>query len=789
MPILLSPGVAVVEKDFTNIVPAIASSACGFAGTFAWGPVLFPTTVISENNLVSQFGKPNASNSQSFFTAANFLSYSNNLLNIRIDTVGQVNAVSNGTAVKINNPDTYLSNFSGSNTQKFAAKYPGSLGNSIGIEIADAGTYVATTLLGTITTSSSTATLTGSSASITPTNYIGNGSTTVTATIASTTGFTIGDPIIISGASEPESGKVVGTWSIASIIGATSFTFKITQQLASATYTTNLGTIVKPVSRFTSQLYIGAIVKSSAMSYTNVTTSISTKTLAGVGTSFLSQLYVGAIVKSTTGVVIGVVASIGDNSTATFVDNSTVALTNGAANVDSVTLGTVTAVTNDITATFSANSTFTVSGATPATIPWKYSSQFTSAPGTSSFATNANAPLASDELHILILDVNGAWTGTPGAVLEKYAFVSKASNAKTENGTNNYFKDVLNNTSNYVWWLSTPTTGSGQTAWGQPIVGGSIFNSLLGNYSVSLSGGVDNFVATDAEKIAAFSLFDNTELYQIAYIAAGQATTAVANYIISNIAEVRKDIIAFVSPEDVSTAAVIIGSGSVATAKINAYRNALPSTSFAAIDTGYKYQYDRYNDVYQYVPLNGDVAGLCARTDATNDPWFSPGGLNRGQIKNVVKLAVNPSPADRDALYTNGVNPVVSFPGQGVVLYGDKTMLAKPSAFDRIGVRRLFIILEKSVAIAAKFQLFEFNDGFTRNQFKNMIVPFLRDIQGRRGINDFQVVCDGTNNTDQVVMSNNFVADIYIKPNYSINYITLNFIAGRQAVAFSTTGA
>ena len=786
MPIQLSPGVAVVEKDFTNIVPAIASSACGFAGTFAWGPVLVPTTVISENNLVSQFGKPNPSNAQSFFTAANFLSYSTNLLNVRIDTIDQRNAVSNGAAVKINNPDKYLSDFSGVNTQKFAAKYPGTLGNSIGIEIVDAGTYVATTLLGTITTSSSTVTLAGSSTALTISNFVGNGTITVTSSVSSTTGFVVGDPIIISGATGAEQTKLNGTWTIASIPSGTSFTFNVLTALGSGALTTTIGTTIKPVSRFTAQLYAGAIIKTTAVATTVTATSLETTALAG-GTAFLSQLYVGAVVKTPAGQVVGTIASITNDTTAVFAVNSAFVTTSIV--VDSVTLGTVAAINSDISATLSANSTFTVSGATPATIPWKYGSQFTSAPGTSSFATKANAPLANDELHILILDVNGDWTGTPGSVLEKYAFVSKASNAKTENGTNNYFKDVLNNTSNYVWWLSTPTTGSGQTAWGQPIVGGSIFNTLLGNYSVALSGGVDDFIATDAEKIAAFSLFDNTELYQIAYIAAGQATTAVANYIISSIAEVRKDVIAFISPQDISTAAVIIGSGSVATTKINAYRNALPSTSFAAIDTGYKYQYDRYNDMYQYVPLNGDVAGLCARTDNTNDPWFSPGGLNRGQIKNVVKLAVNPTQADRDALYMNGVNPVVSFPGQGVVLYGDKTMLAKPSAFDRIGVRRLFIILEKSVAVAAKFQLFEFNDGFTRAQFKNMIEPFLRDIQGRRGINDFQVVCDTTNNTDQVISSNNFIADIYIKPNYSINYITLNFIAGRQSVSFNTLGA
>ena len=631
MPIQLSPGVAVVEKDFTNIVPTVASSACGFAGAYTWGPVMEPTTITTENNLVATFGKPNSLTAESFFTAANFLSYSSNLLNIRVETSGQKNAVSNGTAIKINNATEYNTSFSTTtNTQKFAAKYPGSLGNSLSVEMADAATFKDLTLTGT--------------------------ATTVT----------------------------------------------------------------------------------------------STKTLTGVGTAFLTDLYQGAIVKNSSGASIGVIESITSDTIATFVSNSSVAVTAGAIKVD-----------------------------------WKYASQFTYSPGNSSFASSKGCS-ANDELHVLVIDALGEWTGVPGSILEKFAFVSKASNAKTENGTNNYYKDVLNSSSNYIWWMSHPT---GATGWGSVLVSSSTFSSLTSNVSSKLNLGVDDFTVTDANKISAFALLDNTELYEIAYIAAGKATSTVATYIINSVAEVRKDVIAFISPEDTSSAAVIVGSGSAVTTKINAYRDSLPSTSFAVMDTGYKYQYDRYNDQYVYVPLNGDIAGLCARTDNTNDPWFSPGGLNRGQIKNVVKLAVNPTQADRDALYTNGVNPVVSFPGQGVVLYGDKTMLAKPSAFDRIGVRRLFIILEKSVAIAAKFQLFEFNDSFTRSQFKNIIEPFLRNIQGRQGINDFQVVCDSTNNTDQVVSSNNFVADIYIKPNYSINYITLNFIAGRQSVSFSTIGA
>jgi phage tail sheath protein FI len=243
----------------------------------------------------------------------------------------------------------------------------------------------------------------------------------------------------------------------------------------------------------------------------------------------------------------------------------------------------------------------------------------------------------------------------------------------------------------------------------------------------------------------------------------------------------------FASPQSVS-GDVVVGSGSTATDALIAYRNSLPSTSYGVLDTGYKYQYDRYNDKYRYVPLNGDIAGLCARTDYTNDPWFSPGGLNRGQVKNVVRLAVNPTKTDRDELYKNGVNPVVTFPGEGTVLFGDKTLLAKPSAFDRINVRRLFIVMEKAIATAAKFQLFEFNDSFTRAQFRSLVEPFLRDVQGRRGITDFRVKCDESNNTGEVIDRNEFVADIFIKPNRSINFITLTFVAARSAINFSEIG-
>jgi len=237
----------------------------------------------------------------------------------------------------------------------------------------------------------------------------------------------------------------------------------------------------------------------------------------------------------------------------------------------------------------------------------------------------------------------------------------------------------------------------------------------------------------------------------------------------------------FVTPDD---GVVTTNRGNEAVALVN-WRNAVHDSSYAVVDSGYKYQYDRYNDVYRYLPTNGDVAGLCARTDNLRDPWWSPAGFNRGQIKNLIKLRYNPSKADRDLMYPHGVNPIVSFPGQGTVLFGDKTNQSKPSAFDHINVRRLFIVLEKAIATAAKFTLFEFNDEFTRAQFKNLITPYLRDVQGRRGITDFLVVCDGTNNTPERIDRNEFWGDIYIKPARSINFIQLNFIAVRTGVDFT----
>jgi hypothetical protein len=408
---------------------------------------------------------------------------------------------------------------------------------------------------------------------------------------------------------------------------------------------------------------------------------------------------------------------------------------------------------------------------------WAYASQFSATPNTSSYVASRGG--ANDEVHIIVVDEDGLWSGTAGTVLEKYAFVSKASDAKDDSGNSNYYKDVIQNRSQYVWWLSHPTNLGSGTAWGST-ANVSAYKLFSSNSSNSLSAGVVGTVGT-ANVTSGWDQFKNAESVDVSLLVTGQGNSTIATYVISNIAESRKDCVAFISPEK---ADVVDNAGDEVT-DITAFRNGLTSTSYAVLDSGYKYQYDKYSDVYRWVPLNGDIAGLCVRTDNERDPWFSPGGMNRGVIKNVIKLAWNPTKTDRDDLYPIGVNPVVSFPGEGTVLFGDKTLLSKPSAFDRINVRRLFIVLEKAISRAARFSLFEYNDQFTRAQFVALVEPFLRDVQGRRGITDFRVVCDDTNNTAEIIDRNEFVGDIYIKPARSINFIQLNFVAVRTGVSFN----
>jgi len=408
---------------------------------------------------------------------------------------------------------------------------------------------------------------------------------------------------------------------------------------------------------------------------------------------------------------------------------------------------------------------------------WEFYRNVDSTPGTSDYAAARGG--VGDEVHVVVVDEDGVITGAPNTILEVFPNLSVATDAQLSDGTSLYYASVLNEQSNYVWYANAFDRASDTAA---NITAATSTLPFTQSFRSGSSSEAESNVAISVE-LAGYSKFVSAEDIDISLVLSGRSVSGAvkANWIIDNICEVRKDCIAFISPPK---STVVNNLGEITTDLVN-FRNSITSTSYAVIDSGYKYAYDKYSDVYRYVPLNGDIAGLVVRTDTTRDPWYSPAGFNRGIIKNVVKLAYNPSKADRDILYKNGINPVVTFPGQGTLLYGDKTALAKPSAFDRINVRRLFITLEKAIATAAKFTLFEFNDEFTRAQFRNLVEPFLRDVQGRRGIYDYRVVCDETNNTGEVIDRNEFVGDIYIKPAKSINFIQLNFVAVRTGVEFS----
>ena len=415
---------------------------------------------------------------------------------------------------------------------------------------------------------------------------------------------------------------------------------------------------------------------------------------------------------------------------------------------------------------------------------WEFYNSIDRAPGTSDYTAGKGG--SGDEMHLVVVDEDGKFTGVPGSTLEVFPSMSRASDAISTDGGNIYYKNVINDNSNYIWWTNHFTTASNTGNLAATVV--AIANATP--YTWSMASGVDGeSEANVAIGVLAtgYDQYKSAEDIDVSLILAGKArggssNTQMANYIIDNICEFRKDCVAFISPEK----SYVVRTGSVdMAADVVTFRNSVTNSSYAILDSGYKYMYDRYNDVYRYVPLNGDIAGLTVRTDSIRDPWWSPAGYNRGIIKNVIKLPYNPHKADRDILYKSDINPVVTFPGQGTLLFGDKTLLGKPSAFDRINVRRLFIVLEKAIATAAKYMLFEFNDAFTRAQFRNMVEPFLRDVMGRRGIYDFRVVCDETNNTPERIDRNEFWGDIYIKPARSINFIQLNFVAVRTGVEFS----
>jgi len=419
---------------------------------------------------------------------------------------------------------------------------------------------------------------------------------------------------------------------------------------------------------------------------------------------------------------------------------------------------------------------------------WTYKSYFPAAPNTSLYVATSGG--ANDQFHLVVVDEDGLFSqGAKGTVLEVFPYLSKASDSTGDDGSTSYYRQVLREQSKYIYALGPVDPANTSASWGQTAntqFSGCLMGAANVGSTVSLSNG-SNLVLTGADYTTAYGEFTNPDVVDISLIVTGDAggsgsLATVQQYAIDSIASARKDCVAFISPPQSGIVGGATPETTIAT-WINTTLNR--ASTYAVADCGWKYQFDKYNNVYRWIPLNGDIAGLCVRTDQTRDPWYSPAGVSRGAIKNVVKLAWNPTQAQRDAIYSIGVNPVVSFPGQGTMLYGDKTLITQPSAFSRINVRRLFIVLEKAIASASKYSLFELNDEFTRAQFIALVEPFLRDVKGRSGIYDFRVVCDTTNNTPEVIDSNKFIGDIYIKPARSINYIQLNFVAVRTGVSFN----
>jgi hypothetical protein len=847
----LSPGVNVSEIDLTTVVPAVATSDGAFAGVFRWGPIGERVLVDSENQLVTRFAKPTNFNAETFFTAANFLSYANRLWVSRAANTGGL------TPWVIAVGNTSVSAYTVANSTALSTV-------EVGMYVTQSSnsTVVASGLNVTVLSKNSTAVVLSSNPS---TNgnvslYFGRPETAYTAVAFDSNTSSSGGIVanLVNQIVKNEENYVLkdGTFDhdiawVAKYPGhlgnslrigvcdnATSFQSNIA--VTNASITTMVDFRVGSNSALV--MFSGATNASANA----VAASISTGDQILSGNASIGQQYlqVTGITVSNTYVLNGNVvanASITGSSTDVnsntgfitvsghpFSNGETVVYANAAGNsvINGLTSGTnyyivhansagfklsatpygsaisITAATNSYSTFVSNTNVLKIDFEDPFRLRetyvsntiqryWEFFNVVETAPGQSDWQLYNGNTSAHDELHVVIVDEDGQFSGTPGTVLETFKGLSRATDAKTVDGSTNYYKEVINQVSEYVWWAHDRSQATSNTSLN--LTTSTASAPLNANFSLGADG-LNEASATLSILGAAYDMFQSAEDIDISLVLQGKpigGTTVVsgqtisnyqlANYIIDNLVETRKDCIALISPDK----NIVLNNLGNEASSLKNWRGALRSTSYAVLDSGYKYQYDKYNDVYRWIPLNGDIAGTCVRTDNTNDAWWSPAGYNRGQIKNVVKLAFNPRKSERDVIYSNGINPVITSPGQGTVLFGDKTLQAKPSAFDRINVRRLFIVLEKAISTAAKYSLFEFNDAFTRAQFKNLVTPYLRTVQGRRGITDFLVVCDDTNNTPQVIDSNQFVGDIYIKPARSINFIQLNFVAVPSGVQFS----
>ena len=733
---LASPGILVKEIDLTAGRVDPTSAAIGaIVGPFEKGPVNEPVLVTNEQGLLDNFGDPHATDKQyeTWLVASSYLAYGGPLQVVRSDSSNLKNSASGGldgssiSQVKIGSYDDYVNNGYDENTLATASivsSNPGGWANGIKVGVIDAK---ADQIFSGVSTAFDGA--------VGLNQYVGYGVT------------------------QSLDGRVViGT-------GSTSL---VEHSLGTGAYLKGMITEVG-----SGQISVKVL-----------------STVSAAGTVTDVDYQQGGVYEFKTGSVTGF---------------STVATGTKSA----TTYGANTATISDW---FDAQNITLSNGKT---IAWN---SLADKPGTSSYAAARGARF--DEVSVVVVDDTGSVTGNAQTILEKHLNLSKAKDSEFSVGATSYWRKYISENSEYIFALGTNdlspvgaayTSGAtnynivGDFAWDQNASGITFGGS--GNVVLTLEGGVNYngqtgigtagaLDATVGDLSTGYDVFANTEEYEVDFLLMGGAAgtqedaQALASKVIS-VAEGRQDALAFVSPgrttqltETVAGQYAVKSDADITTNVVNWY-SPIPSSSYAIFDSGYKYMYDRFADTFRYVPLNGDIAGLCARNDSTNFPWFSPAGTQRGAILNSVKLAYNPSKLQRDTLYSNRINPIVFSPGSGIILFGDKTGLAKASAFDRINVRRLFIFLEDAIKAAAKDVMFEFNDALTRNSFVNAVEPFFRDVQAKRGIQEFRLICDESNNTAAIIDANEFIADIYVKPSRSINFIGLTFVATRSGVSFS----
>ena len=742
----LSPGVVIQERDLTTVTTPVGLNVGVLAAPFSQGPVEEIVNISSERQLVNTFGEPDDYNYEFWFTASQFLSYGGILKTIRLADTALKSAVNVGTAPLIKNLQDYETTYeaSNSNAWEWAARTPGTLGNSIGVFVTDAGP----------------------------------------------------DQILVLPA--PAAGnehEFVADEAVSTASGAA-------------------GKVFKYGLRLTVTSVVGAFVPGQS---TTITISGSAETVNVLAWDSANKILEIALPGG------GVTGIIADGQTVTQGTNTAAVATGGIQRLLYVGL-------NDASVAFAATDAILDTNSTSVAVtsarteynereylPGSKWINVAPRPGTSLYANGVGG--SNDELHIIVIDVDGKVTGNPGSVLERFIGVSKGSDAKTSVGEVNYYKEVIKQKSRYIYWGSHETaafTGNAAASdgdWGQTALNrrfnllrsaagttaypsgaitvgsknnGTFYYRLAGGVTYANVGGA--YSVTNTAIATAYGLVDDPESQTIDFILSGPAGADDASAIakattLINIVEERRDCMAFFSPK--RSDVIGLTDTQQITNNIVNYFDQVSSSNYAVFDSGYKYIYDKYNDVYRYVPCNGDIAGLCLQTAETAEPWYSPAGFSRGVLRNAIKLAFSPNKTQRDTLYANRINPVVSFPGQGIVLFGDKTAQGFASAFDRINVRRLFLVIERVIGQAAKTQLFEQNDEAQRNLFINIVEPYLRDVQGRRGVTDFLVKCDETNNPPDAVDRGEFYAEIFVKPTRTINFVTLSFVATRTGVSFS----